>query len=84
MFSSFFLTAQHSALESDYLHIGEKVKEARLRLLGCVERNTEEYAVMTTWKMEVSGHRKIERPKLRWSDVIRKYTKEKQVQARRT
>ena len=29
--------------------------------------------------MKVGGHRNIGRPKLRWSDVIRKYTKEKQV-----
>ena len=29
--------------------------------------------VMRTWKMEVGGHRKIGKPKLRWSgDVIRK------------
>ena len=35
--------------------------------------------VMRTWNMEVGGHRKIGRPKLRWSDVIRKDTKEKQV-----
>ena len=27
---------------------------------------------MRTWKMEIGGHRKIGRPKLRWSDVIRK------------
>ena len=29
--------------------------------------------------MEVGGHRKIGRPKLRWSDVIRINMKEKQV-----
>ena len=29
--------------------------------------------------MEVGGHRKIGRPELRWSDVIRKDTKYKQV-----
>ena len=29
--------------------------------------------------MEVGGRRKIGRPKLRWSDIIRKDTKEKQV-----
>ena len=29
--------------------------------------------------MEEGGHRKIGRPKLRWSDVIRKDTKEKGV-----
>ena len=31
-------------------------------------------------KMEVSGHRKIGRPKLRWSDVRRKHMREKGVQ----
>ena len=30
-------------------------------------------------KYEVGGHRKIERPKLRWNDGIRKDMKEKQV-----
>ena len=39
------------------------------------ERKTED--VMRTWKMEVGGHRQIGRPKLRRSDVIRKYMKEK-------
>ena len=34
---------------------------------------------MRTWKMEVGALRKIGRPKLGWSDVIRKYMKEKQV-----
>ena len=29
--------------------------------------------------MEVDGHRKMGRPKLRWSDVIRKDMQEKQV-----
>ena len=29
--------------------------------------------------MEVVGHRKIGRPKLTWSDVIRKHMQEKQV-----
>ena len=29
--------------------------------------------------MEVVEHRKIGRPKLRWSDVIRKYMKEKRI-----
>ena len=44
-----------------------------------MDRKTEEDVVMRTWKMEVGGHRKIGRPKLRWSDVIRKDMKEKQV-----
>ena len=29
---------------------------------------TEENVVMRTWKMEVGGHRKIGRPKLRWME----------------
>ena len=44
-----------------------------------MDRKTEEYLVMTTGKMEVGGQRKIGRPKLRWSDAIRKAMKEKQV-----
>ena len=36
-----------------------------------MERKTEEDLVMRTWKMGVSGHRKIERPKqLRWSCLV--------------
>ena len=34
---------------------------------------------MTAWKMEVGGHQKIGRPKLRWSHVIRIDKKEKGV-----
>ena len=63
-------------------NISEKIREVRLRWLGHVERKTKEgiLHVMRTCKMEVSGHRKIGRLHLRWSDVIRKYTKEKEVQ----
>ena len=43
----------------------EKTREARLIWLGHMERKTEEDVVMTTWKTEVIGHRKIGRPKLR-------------------
>ena len=57
-------------------NISEKI---RLIWLGHVERKTEEYVVMRTWKMEVCGPRNIGRPKLRWSDVIRKDMNEKQV-----
>ena len=60
-------------------NIGEKIRDARLRWLGHVERKTEDDVVIRTWKMEVGGHRHIGRPKLRWSDVIGKHTKEKQV-----
>ena len=57
----------------------EKIREARLRRLGHVERKPEEDVVMRTWKMAVGGHQKIGRPKLRWSDGIRKYMKDKEV-----
>ena len=60
-------------------NISKTIIEARLRWLGLVERKTEEDVVIRTWKMEVGVHRKIGRQKLRWSDVIRKYMKEKQV-----
>ena len=43
-----------------------------------MDRKTED-VVMRTWKMEVDGHRNIGRLKLRWSDVIGKDMKEKQV-----
>ena len=34
-------------------------------------RKIREYVVMrSSWNMEVSGHRKIGRAKLRWTDVI--------------
>ena len=58
-------------------NVGEKIREASLRWLGHVEGNTEEVVVMRTWKMEVGGHRKIGRPKLRSSDDIIRDTKEK-------
>ena len=44
-----------------------------------VERKTEEDVVMIPWKMEVGGHRNIERPKMRWREVMRKDMKEKRV-----
>ena len=43
-----------------------------------MERKTEE-ATGSNENMDVGGHRKIGRPKLRWSDVIRKYMKDKQL-----
>ena len=52
-------------------NIGEKIREARLRWLGHVERKTEEDVVMRRWKIVIG------RPKLRWSDVIQKDMKEK-------
>ena len=60
-------------------NISEKIREARLRYLGHVKRKTEEDVVMRKWKMEMDGHRNIGRRKLRWSDVIRNYMKEKGV-----
>ena len=59
-------------------NISEKIREARLRLLNHVERKTEEDVEIRN--MEVSGHQKTGRPKLRWSDVIKKYIKKKVVQ----
>ena len=54
-------------------NIIETMREAILNWSGHVARKTEEDVVMRTWKMEVGGHRQIGRPKLVWSDVIRKY-----------
>ena len=41
---------------------------------------------MRPWKMEVGGHRKIRRPKLKWRDgrPIRKVMKDKLVQSEET
>ena len=50
-------------------NISENIREARLRWLGHVERNTDEDVLMITWKMEAGGHRKIGIPKRRWSDA---------------
>ena len=55
--------------------ISEKIREAKLSAHG--DRKTEEDVVIRTCKMEVSGHRKIGRPKLWWSDVIQQDIKEK-------
>ena len=40
------------------VNISEKIREARLRWLGHVERKAEEDVAMKTWKIEVGGHRK--------------------------
>ena len=48
-------------------------------MVGHVEGKTEEDVVMRTWKMDVGGHRKMGRPRLRGSDIIRKDMKEKGV-----
>ena len=47
-----------------WLTLCEKIREARLRWLGHVERKTQEDVVLGTWKMEVSGLCKIGRPKM--------------------
>ena len=39
-----------------------------------MERETEGIVVMRTWKMDVSGHRKIGRPKLRRSEATENET----------
>ena len=50
----------------------EKIREARLKWLGHVERRTEEDVVMRRFKwVDTEG-----RPKLRWSDVLKKDMKE--------
>ena len=49
-------------------NICKKIREARRRWLGCVERKTEKDVVMRTWKMEVRGHRNTK------TDVERCYT----------
>ena len=46
-------------------------------MVRTVERKTEEVVVMRTWYMEVSGHRKIGRQTLRWSDAMRKCMRNK-------
>ena len=51
-------------------NISEKIRDARLRWLGHVDRKIEEDVVIRTWKMEVGGNRKIRRPQLGWSDVV--------------
>ena len=61
-------------------NISEKIREVRQRWLGHVARKTEDVVMRIENKEDGSrGHRKIGRPKLRWSDVRRKDMKEKQV-----
>ena len=60
-------------------NMSKKIREARLRWSGHLERKTEDEVVMRTWKIEVSGFRMVGRKKLRWSDVIKRYMKEKGV-----
>ena len=48
-----------------------------VRPCGEEDRRRDSKGIMGTRNMEVSGHRNIERPKLRWSDVVRKNMKER-------
>ena len=48
-------------------------------MFGCAYISFMYITPSETLKMEVGGHRKIGRPKLRWSDVISKDMKEKGV-----
>ena len=50
-------------------NINQKIREARLRWLGHVERETEENVLPGNENMEVAGYRKIGRPKLMWIGV---------------
>ena len=61
-------------------NISEKIREARLRWLGHVERKTEEDENME----DGSVHRKIGRPKLRWTDAVRKIKRERSKYRRST
>ena len=62
-------------------NIIEKIGEARLIWLGHVEKKTGKGVVegLGNETIAVGLYRKIGRPKLSWSDVIRKNTKEKNV-----
>ena len=44
-------------------NISKKIREARLRWLGQIDRKTEEDEIIT-WKIEVYGNRNIGIPKL--------------------
>ena len=46
-------------------NVSENITEGRLIWFGQVERKTEEDVVMITWNMDVDGHRKIGRLKLK-------------------
>ena len=58
-------------------NISDTIRDGTLGWLGHVNEKT---GRCSNDKMQVSGHRKIGRLKLRWSDVIRKDMKEKGVQ----
>ena len=50
---------------------GDKVREARLRWFGHVQRRDVEYIGRRLMKMEVPGRRKRGRPKRRFRDVVK-------------
>ena len=52
--------------------MGDKVREARLRWYGHVQRREEEYVGKKVLKMELPGRRKRGRPKRRFMDAVRK------------
>ena len=62
--------------------MGSTLRSETEMVRPCGEEDRRRYSkgIMGTRNMEVSGHRKIEIPKLRWSDVVRKNMKEKGVQ----
>ncbi|MCJ8728463.1 hypothetical protein PDJAM_G00004720 [Pangasius djambal] len=51
-------------------HLGDKVREARLRWVGHVQRREREYIGRRTLDMELPGRRRTGRPKRRYMDVI--------------
>ena len=63
-------------------NISETIREARLRWLG--HDGEKDRGRCSNENMGVSGHRKIGRPRLRWSDVVRKNTKEKRWKKHKT
>ena len=48
------------------------ISESEKRLVRICGEKTGEDVMSTTWKMKVSGHRKVGITKLRWRDVIQK------------
>lgn len=57
-------------------NITKKIKEARLRWFGHVERREEDNPVKRVTKEEVAGKRGRGRPKKRWSDCVKEDMKE--------
>ncbi|MCJ8736954.1 hypothetical protein PDJAM_G00018110 [Pangasius djambal] len=55
--------------------LGDKVREARLRWFGHVQRRESEYIVRRMLDMELPGRRQRGRPKRRYMEVINEYIK---------